>query len=64
MVEAVDDEGVIEAVSLAAGHSGQYNWIMGLKWHPEWQFESNKVSTAVFQEFGRQIRSGMVARGR
>ena len=64
VVEAVADDGLIEAVSLAAGHSGQYNWIMGVQWHPEWQFESNKVSTAVFQEFGRQIRSGMGARGR
>lgn len=64
VIEAVADDGLVEAVSLAAGHSGQDNWIMGVQWHPEWQFESNKVSTAVFQEFGRQIRSGMGARGR
>ncbi len=64
VVEAVADDGLIEAVSLAAGHSAQDNWIMGVQWHPEWQFESNKVSTAVFQEFGRQIRRGMSARGR
>lgn len=64
VIEAVADDGLVEAVSLASGHNDQDTWVMGIQWHPEWQFESNKTSTAVFQEFGRQIRSAMGARNR
>ncbi|MFT5186830.1 MAG: gamma-glutamyl-gamma-aminobutyrate hydrolase PuuD, partial [Porticoccaceae bacterium] len=37
-------------------------WILGVQWHPEWQFESNKVSKAIFYEFGQQVRANMVAK--
>jgi gamma-glutamyl-gamma-aminobutyrate hydrolase PuuD len=30
---------------------------LGVQWHPEWQFELNKVSKAIFHEFGQQIRN-------
>ncbi|MET8847475.1 gamma-glutamyl-gamma-aminobutyrate hydrolase family protein [Amycolatopsis sp. NPDC004625] len=46
-VEAVSGDGVIEAAS--AGSS-----CLGVQWHPEWYAGRDRVSTAVFREFGRQ----------
>jgi len=51
-VEARADDGVIEAVSLI----NESNWVLGLQWHPEWQYLNNPLSVAIFAEFGQQIR--------
>ena len=62
VVEAVADDGLIEAVSSRSGSGDCDCWILGVQWHPEWQFESNKVSKAIFYEFGQQVRANMVAK--
>jgi gamma-glutamyl-gamma-aminobutyrate hydrolase PuuD len=33
-----------------------------VQWHPEWQFESNKVSKIIFQAFGDAIRQSLASR--
>ena len=47
-VEARAPDGVIEAFRVADSHS----FALGLQWHPEWQFESNPFSGALFAAFG------------
>ena len=51
-VEALAPDGQIEAISLAA-HSG---FSLALQWHPEWQFEKNAFSRALFGAFGEASR--------
>lgn len=52
-VEAVAEDGVIEAVS-APGAKG---FVFGVQWHPEWQFWLSGVSSAIFTAFGDAVRS-------
>ena len=61
IVEATADDGLIEAVSWLAKEDNR-NWILGVQWHPEWQFESNKVSKIIFQAFGDAIRESLAFR--
>jgi len=51
-VEARAPDGVIEAFRVADSPS----FALGLQWHPEWQFERNPFSRALFDEFGRASR--------
>ena len=55
-IEAIADDGLIEAASYRpqAGQKGA--WALGVQWHPEWKYQSNKVSVALFREFGQKIR--------
>ena len=48
-VEAVADDGLVEGfrVDNAPGFA------LAVQWHPEWQFEKNEFSTAIFQAFGK-----------
>ena len=61
VIEATADDGLIEAVSWLAKEDNR-NWILGVQWHPEWQFESNKVSKIIFQAFGDAIRESLASR--
>jgi putative glutamine amidotransferase len=51
-VEARAPDGVIEAFRAA----GAADFGLGLQWHPEWQFESNPFSSALFAAFGDACR--------
>jgi putative glutamine amidotransferase len=55
VVEAVAEDGLVEAVSLINGNDGG-GWVLGLQWHPEWKFDSNPISRKIFHEFGEQVR--------
>jgi len=46
-VEAVAPDGLVEAVSL----DGSANFVLGVQWHPEWQFAENPVSLRLFDAF-------------
>ena len=46
IIEAIAPDGQIEAV---AGESG---FLLGVQWHPEWRWDENPVSRAIFQTFG------------
>ncbi len=48
-VEATAPDGQIEAV---AGDSG---FLLGVQWHPEWDWAGNPTSRAIFQAFGNAI---------
>ncbi|WP_318306664.1 gamma-glutamyl-gamma-aminobutyrate hydrolase family protein [Amycolatopsis solani] len=49
-VEAVADDGVIEAGSAGDG------FCLAVQWHPEWYAETDPVSTAIFHAFGVAAR--------
>jgi putative glutamine amidotransferase len=52
LVEARAPDGVIEAFRVA----GSTGFALGLQWHPEWQFETNPFSSALFAAFGEASR--------
>ena len=52
LVEARAPDGVIEAFRVA----GSTGFALGLQWHPEWQFEKNPFSSALFAAFGEASR--------
>ena len=56
IIEAIADDGLVEAVSCISTEPSNRCWIVGVQWHPEWKFATNKVSTMLFQEFGEQVR--------
>jgi putative glutamine amidotransferase len=51
-VEARAPDGVIEAFRVADSPS----FALALQWHPEWQFENNPFSRALFEAFGQASR--------
>jgi putative glutamine amidotransferase len=50
-VEAVADDGTIEAVSLPNAKG----FLLGVQWHPEWRWPENPVSRALFSAFGEAV---------
>jgi len=52
LVEARAPDGVIEAFRVADSPG----FALGLQWHPEWQFEDNEFSRALFAAFGEASR--------
>ncbi len=59
-VEAVADDGTIEAVSVP----GAKGWAFAVQWHPEWQVLENPTSRRLFAAFGAAARSLAAARMR
>jgi putative glutamine amidotransferase len=51
-IEARAPDGVIEAFRVADAPG----FALGLQWHPEWQFEKNSFSSALFAAFGEASR--------
>jgi len=49
--EAVSPDGVIEAVSMS-GH-----FVLGVQWHPEWEYAENPQSKAIFAAFGVAVEA-------
>lgn len=49
-VEAVSDDGIIEAVSIPGKR-----FILGVQWHPEGNFESNPTSRKIFEAYGAAV---------
>lgn len=45
--EAVAPDGLVEAAQMPA-----YRFVVGVQWHPEWQFAENALSRALFAAFG------------
>ncbi len=50
-IEAVADDGTIEAISV----EGAPNFALSVQWHPEWQWSENRESRALFAAFGRAL---------
>ena len=51
-VEARSTDGLIEAFRVASAPA----FAVGLQWHPEWQFQNNEFSSALFAAFGDASR--------
>src|ERR1700692_4465923 len=57
-VEARAPDGVIEAFRVASATK----FALSVQWHPEWQFEKNPFSRALFAAFGEASRARIVER--
>jgi putative glutamine amidotransferase len=53
VVEALAEDGTIEAVSLA----GSSSFTLGVQWHPEWRVTENPISMRLFAAFGVAARN-------
>jgi putative glutamine amidotransferase len=53
VVEAVAEDGTIEAVRVATAAGFAY----GVQWHPEWCYADNPASLAIFRAFGDACRA-------
>jgi putative glutamine amidotransferase len=49
--EAVAPDGQIEAVSMPAAKG----FLLGVQWHPEWNWSADPVSRAIYAAFGRAL---------
>ena len=58
VVEAVAEDGTIEAVSVRDARG----FALGVQWHPEWQAVDNPWSRRLFQAFGSAVRARAAAR--
>lgn len=54
-VEAVSEDGVVEAISGKVGGA----FVFGVQWHPEWRSEANAASGLVFHIIGKALRTHM-----
>lgn len=52
VVEATAADGTIEAVAMPSAPG----WLLGVQWHPEWEFARNPHSVAIFRAFGDACR--------
>ena len=50
-VEALADDGLVEAISWQEGGAA----VLGVQWHPEWDLATDPVSQAIFDHFGRLL---------
>ena len=50
-IEASAPDGQIEAVSMP----GAKGFLLGVQWHPEWQFAQDSLSRAIFAGFGASL---------
>lgn len=57
-VEAVADDGTIEAVTAPAAEG----FVIGVQWHPEWQVATNPISRRLFAAFARAMAARAAAR--
>jgi putative glutamine amidotransferase len=53
VVEAVAEDGTIEAVTVA----GSAGFALGVQWHPEWRVLDNPVSVRLFAAFAAAMRA-------
>lgn len=60
VVEATASDGTIEAVRLDSmagravrrGANRSVPWVLGVQWHPEWNYANDSASVAIFRAFG------------
>lgn len=60
MVEALADDGTVEAISV----TGARSFAMGVQWHAEWRTKEHPLYTALFEAFGDAVRSHAERRAR
>jgi putative glutamine amidotransferase len=60
LVEALSDDGVVEAVSAPDA----LGWVLGVQWHPEALFREDTPSRHVFEAFGSAVKAYAAGRRR
>ena len=60
VVEAVADDGLVEAFSVPASPG----FVLALQWHPEWRIADNPDSMSMFAAFGQACRAYAVTQAR
>ncbi len=58
VVEAVAEDGVIEAISVAGARS----FALGVQWHPEWHLETQLLNRRIYTMFGDACRQRLASR--
>jgi putative glutamine amidotransferase len=60
VADAVAPDGLIEAFRAAGGQ----HFLLGLQWHPEWEFREDPISVMIFRAFGEAARAYHASRRR
>ena len=58
VVEGIAPDGTIEAVRVVASQAGPaIGYAVGVQWHPEYDWQTDAVSRAIFEQFGDAVRA-------
>jgi putative glutamine amidotransferase len=58
VVEGTAPDGLIEAVRVAASEAGPaIGYAVGIQWHPEYDWRTDTLSRAIFEQFGTAVRA-------
>jgi putative glutamine amidotransferase len=58
VIEGIAPDGLIEAVRVAASQAGPaIGYAVGVQWHPEYDWRTDSLSRAIFEQFGTAVRA-------
>ena len=58
VVEGTAPDGLVEAVRVAASEAGPtIGYAVGIQWHPEYDWRTDSLSRAIFEQFGTAVRA-------
>jgi putative glutamine amidotransferase len=58
VVEGIAPDGLIEAVRVTASEAGPaIGYAVGVQWHPEYDWRTDALSRAIFEQFGAAVRA-------
>jgi putative glutamine amidotransferase len=58
VVEGIAPDGLVEAVRVAASEAGPaIGYAVGIQWHPEYDWRTDTLSRAIFEQFGTAVRA-------
>jgi putative glutamine amidotransferase len=58
VVEGIAPDGLIEAVRVASSPAGPViGYAVGMQWHPEYDWRTDALSRAIFEQFGAAVRA-------
>ena len=58
VAEGIAPDGLIEAVLVVASQAGPaIGYAVGVQWHPEYDWRTDALSRAIFEQFGTAVRA-------
>jgi putative glutamine amidotransferase len=58
VAEGIAPDGLVEAVRVAASEAGAaIGYAVGVQWHPEYDWRTDALSRAIFEQFGTAVRA-------
>jgi putative glutamine amidotransferase len=58
LAEGIAPDGTVEAVRIAATQAGPaIGYAVGVQWHPEYDWQTDPLSKAIFEQFGAAVRA-------